>query len=105
MPDLSLTRIYAAEHSYPTPTRNHLSQQQRELAKARVPVKPKATELRCGYRAKDGTTYMFPTASEMEAHRKLVLADEALARKQRLQSTIDRLNESTARIDSWAHKE
>lgn len=63
-----------------------------------------ASEVRFGYRAKDGTSYMFPTASEMAAHRAATLADEALARRQRTEDTMKQISELTAQIDSWASK-
>lgn len=102
MADLSLTRIGMAEHEYPTPTRNILSEQQRERAK-RTSTR-KGSEVRYGYRATDGTNYMFPTASEREAARKADLANLALAKLERQARLMDKLNEQTVRIDSWAHK-
>lgn len=104
MLDLTLTRIFLAEHSYPTPTRNHLSQHARELAKARVPVKPKATECRYGYRAKDGTNYMFPTASEREQYRREELANQRLERVYAAERLSTIVGTQTADVDSWAHK-
>lgn len=100
MTDLTLTRIGLAEHEYPTPTRNILSEQQRERAKRASA--PKGSEVRYGYRAKDGTNYMFPTQSERDAARKADNANRMLAKQQRNEALMKQLNESMARIDSWA---
>lgn len=105
MSDLSLTRTMLAEHSYPTPTRNHLSMHNREAAKRAMNRKTRAGEVRIGIRSPEGLTVMGTTASEDAQRRQMELLDKALERKQRQQATMDRLNESQARIDSWAHKD
>ena len=105
MSDLSLTRTLLAEHSYPEPNRNHLSMHNREAAKRRVPRKTQAGEVRSGYRAKDGTTYLFPTASETAQARAETLANDRLAKQQRQSDNLNRLNEMVARTDSWAAKQ
>lgn len=104
MSDLSLTRLHWAEHSYPQPTRNHLSQQQREASKARVPSKPKATEVRYGYRAKDGTTYLFPTATERQQARNEDNANKRLMRQQAAERLNAIVSRQAAEVDSWARK-
>lgn len=102
MTDLTLTRIGLAEHEYPTPTRNILSEQQRERAKRTSTTK--AGEVRYGYRAKDGTNYMFPTATERDAARKADLANKAFERAERQQRLQAIVSGQSAEVDSWAHK-
>ena len=104
MPDLSLTRTLIAEHSYPTPTRNHLSQHNREAAKVRDGRKTRASEVSIGYRCEDGTSIMFGTATQRAEARRMELVDKALERKQRNERLMQQLNENAARVDSWAHK-
>lgn len=101
MTDLTLTRIGLAEHEYPTPTRNILSEQQRERSK-RIPSR--TSEVRYGYRAKDGTNYMFPTATERDAARKADLANKAFERAERQQRLQAIVSGQSAEVDSWAHK-
>ena len=100
MDTFATSRLQWAEHTYTTPTRNLHSEQQRK----RVRLSGPASEVRYGYRAKDGTTYMFPTASEMAEFRKQELVNAALERQQRQQRIIDIANSQCAEIDSWASK-
>ena len=96
--DLSLTRINMAEHAYPTPTRNILSEQNRGKRK----MSGKASEIRFGIRTPDGTTVMGYTESELAKIRSDELANkliEMAERKARMQSG------ATSNVaDHWSHK-
>ncbi len=104
MPDLSLTRTMIAEHSYPTPTRNHLSMHNREAAKVRDGRKTRASEVSIGYRCEDGTSIMFGTATQRAEARRMELEDKALERKQRSEALVKMVHDQMAETDSWAHK-
>jgi len=104
MNPLANTRTLEAEHSYPTPTRNLLSMHNREAAKRKMGRATQAGELRCGYRATDGTNYLFPTESELAQAREHDRMNKVLERQQRQAALMQKLNDSMARIDSWASK-
>jgi hypothetical protein len=104
MSHLLNTRTLEAEHSYPEPNRNHLSMHNREAAKRRVGRKTTASEVRTGYRAKDGTTYMLPTKSEMHEARMQTLANKRLEQEARNKRISDMLGHTTAEVDTWAAK-
>ena len=74
----------------------------REAAKRKMGRATKATEVRCGYRAKDGTNYLFPTASEQAAHRQAELQNTLLEQQARKDEMMRKLHERMAEIDSWA---
>lgn len=102
MADLSITRIGMAEHEYPTPTRNILSEQERERAKRRIGSHTKGGEVRIGYRTEDGRSIMFLTESEKARVRNEELANKQLEiaeRKARMMAGY-----RPAEVDSWAHK-
>lgn len=104
MPDLSLTRTLIAEHSYPTPTRNHLSQHNREAAKVRDGRKTRASEVSIGYRCEDGTTIMFGTASQRAEYRRQELENERLRKAEHARRIQEIVTPTIAETDSWAHK-
>lgn len=104
MNDLSLTRIFAAEHSYPTPTRNHLSMHNREASKRKDGRPTKAGEVRFGIIAPDGTRVMAETATEKHTRRQEELANIALERQQRSKALADKVAELMAETDTWASK-
>lgn len=104
MSHLINTRTLEAEHSYPEPNRNHLSMHNREAAKRRVGRKTQAGEVRSGYRAKDGTTYLFPTASEKAKARQEELANKRLEMDDRNKRISAMLGATTAEVDTWAKK-
>jgi hypothetical protein len=93
-----------AEHSYPTPTRNHLSMHNREAAKRKLNGRTRASEVRIGIRTPDGNSYMGTTASEDAKRRQDELLDKALERKQRADALKQLVYEQMAETDSWAHK-
>lgn len=104
MSDLSMTRIHAAEHSYPTPTRNHLSMHNREASKRAMHRPTKGGEVRIGIRTPDGTTVMGMTDSEVEAVRRAERENRLFDIAERKRRMMNNLAERMAEIDSWAHK-
>ena len=96
--DLTLTRIGMAEHAYPTPSRNNLSEQQRR----RQRPTPKASEVRIGYRSPEGQTIMALTDSEVAERRAADLANKVLVEKERKARMMQ--GYKPAETDSWAHK-
>lgn len=104
MNPITQTRIRMSEHSYPTPTRNHLSLHNREAAKRKLSGKTKAGEVRFGIRTPDGTTVMGLTDSELAKRRQDELMDKALERKQRADDLRNMVYARMAETDSWAHK-
>lgn len=104
MNSITETRIHMSEHSYPTPTRNHLSMHNREAAKRRDGRPTQASEVRIGIRTPDGNSYMGTTASEDAKRRADELAYRALVKKQRADALKQRVYEQMAETDSWAHK-
>jgi hypothetical protein len=102
---LENTRILHAEHSYPTPTRNHLSMHNREAAKRKLMGATRASEVRFGIRTPGGLTVMeAETTSERHARRQEELANLALDRKLRNEAMNAKLTKLAADVDSWAHK-
>lgn len=98
--DLSVTRIGMAEHAYPTPSRNLLSEQQRR----RVRPKPKGSEVRYGIRSPEGQTVMGYTDSELASIRAQELANKLFEQQQRKADNARKVAERMAEIDGWAHK-
>lgn len=77
----------------------------RELNRARnMRTSGPCSEVRIGKRLPDGTTVWFDPEAETLI-REQDKANELLERKQRQQATMDKLNKSYARIDSWASKQ
>ena len=103
MNPITQTRIYMSEHSYPTPTRNHLSMHNREAAKRKVAGPTKASEVRFGIR-KDGVDTMAPTATEAWQARKEELVNLAMERAERKAALIKLVHEQMAETDNWANK-
>jgi hypothetical protein len=106
MSDLTLTRIFAAEHSYPTPTRNHLSMHNREASKRAMYRPTQAGKVRFGKRLPDGTTVMGPAPISQDAatRRREELANEAIERAERAKRITAMVTATQAESDSWAHK-
>lgn len=98
--DLSVTRIGMAEHAYPTPTRNVLSEQQRR----RVRPQPKGSEIRYGIRSPEGQTVMGYTDSELASIRAQELANKLFDQQQRKADMQRQLAKRMAEIDGWSHK-
>ena len=97
------TRIYMSEHSYPTPTRNHLSMHNREASKRKMYGATRASEVRHGIR-KDGVTVMGMTDTEKAQARMDELANLRMEREQRMAAIHEMLNASVAHADTWARK-
>lgn len=104
MHPLDQTRIYMSEHSYPTPTRNHLSMHNREASKRKMYGATRAGEIRFGKRLDDGTSVMAPTASERTQARIEELANIRMDAQLRAERIRASLNGQIAETDSWAHK-
>lgn len=98
--DLSLTRIGMAEHAYPAPTRNLLSEQQRRKL---LPI-PKGSEIRYGIRTPDGNSYMGLTDSEIAVQDALTIANKLHDRNERKRRITEMVTTRTAATDNWAHK-
>lgn len=94
--DLSITRIGMAEHAYPTPTRNILSEQQRTRKRSM----PKAGEVRIGRRLADGTEVFAPSQREQAE----ILANRQMDKRLHEERMQALLAGHTVEIDSWAHK-
>lgn len=108
MSDLSLTRIFASEHSYPTPTRNHLSMHNREASKRAMYGATKASKVRFGKRLPDGTTIMgaaplTQTEAQIRAEELANIRMDASLRAERIRATLSKQAEAL-QTDSWAHK-
>lgn len=95
------TRIMHAEHSYPQPTRNHLSQQQRERAKRSYAGSTQASEVRFGIRLPSGATVM---DAETASQRLARLQDEKAVRDEIIARTKTDAYAAMAEIDTWAKK-
>jgi hypothetical protein len=104
MNPIEQTRIHMSEHSYPTPTRNHLSMHNREASKRRMYGATRAGEIRFGKVAADGTHVMAPTASEQTRIRMEELANIRMDAALRMADIRERLNKSVVHADSWARK-
>lgn len=104
MSHLELTRTLLAEHTYPEPTRNHLSNHNREASKRKLYSPTKAGEVRFGKRLPDGTSVMGELPSEKHKRRAeelaIINADKA-ARKAKL---IKMVHDQMAETDNWANK-
>jgi len=98
--DLTLTRIGMAEHAYPAPSRNLLSEQQRR----RPRPMPKHGEVRIGYRSPEGQTIMAYTESELATIRAEELANKLFEQQQRKADNAAKVAKQMAEIDGWAHK-
>lgn len=104
MSHLENTRTLAAEHSYPEPTRNHLSMHNREASKRRMYGATRASEVRFGIRTPEGQSIMALTDSEVAQARKEELANIRLNAAQRAADLRNMVNARMAETDSWAHK-
>lgn len=106
MSELSLTRIFAAEHSYPTPTRNHLSMHNREASKRAMYGATKASKVRFGKRLPDGTTIMgaAPLTESAARTRAEELANIRMEASLRAERIRNMLKSNAVETDSWAHK-
>jgi len=104
MNPLSNTRIYASEHSYPQPTRNHLSTQERERAKRKLGRQTKGSEIRFGIRTPDGTTVMGLTDSEKHQRRAEELANIIADKQARKDKLTQMVHAQMAVTDNWANK-
>ena len=102
MSHLENTRTLAAEHSYPEPTRNHLSMHNREASKRKLYNATRAGEVRFGIRLPSGQSVMALTDSEVAQARKEELDNIRLMQAERKARMMT--GYKPAEIDSWAHK-
>lgn len=104
---LETTRLHMAEHSYPTPSRNHLSNRNADAAKAchvTNGTRTVATRVRHGIRLPDGTiVYRTRSDAQMTA-RDEELANLEFDRRERAKRLAEMVNKSRAEIDTWASK-
>lgn len=95
-----------AEHSYPTPTRNHLSNRNADAAKACAVTsggRTIATSVAHGIRLHDGTIVYYTIADKAAAARE-DLENKQLERAQRKARIAAMMASNTAATDHWAHK-
>jgi hypothetical protein len=104
MHPLDQTRINMSEHSYPTPTRNHLSMHNREAAKRKSYGATRGSEVRFGIRLPSGQSVMALTDSEVEQARKEELTNLRLEAEERKARILRNVHAQMAETDSWAHK-
>lgn len=119
MNPIEQTRIHMSEHSYPTPTRNHLSMHNREASKRRMYGATRGSEVRIGIStrtpirndrneivgfADDGVTVMALTDSEIAQARDEELANIRMDAQLRADRIRQRLAGHITETDSWAHK-
>jgi hypothetical protein len=96
--------IPAPEHREHTPTRNLHASHQRELAHKRSTRKGRTQEVRYGIRLPSGATVMALTDSEVARIRDEELANKLYDAAQRKATGNRVYNDTTATVDSWAHK-
>lgn len=104
MHPLDQTRIHMSEHSYPTPTRNHLSMHNREASKRKMYGATRGGEVRFGIRLPSGTSVMALTDSEVAQARAEELANIRMDAQLRADRIRERLAGHVTETDSWAHK-
>jgi len=104
MHPLDQTRIHMAEHSYPTPTRNHLSMHNREASKRKSYGATRGSEVRFGIRLPSGQSVMALTDSEVEQARKEELTNLRLEAEERKARILRNVHAQMAETDSWAAK-
>ena len=104
---LETTRLHMAEHSYPTPTRNHLSNRNADAAKAcRITngTRTVATRVRHGVKLPDGTIVYRTRSDAQMTDAELDRANAELERRERAKRISDMINRTRVEPDTWAKK-